>query len=215
MIGGIEVKVCGLTRASDARDAAALGVDFLGFNFFPESPRYIDVERYRSIKRDLPDTPKMAVTVSPDDELLETLAGLDFDYFQIHYPSELTPVDRLREWSERVSPQKLWLAPRIAPGEAFDESVIGLADGFLCDTYHKDAFGGTGQTGDWEAIARRIERFPDTNWILAGGLGPENALEALSRTGAKRIDLNSGVEKSPGIKDQSKIRQVKLALENR
>lgn len=213
MIGGIEVKVCGLTRSEDAEAAALVGADFLGFIFYPKSPRKISLEQFKAFLPQLPDLPKVAVTVSPDEALLDSLEGLGFDYFQIHYPLGSEAQDRIRDWSERLSPSRLWLAPKIGPNESFDESSLDRAETWLLDAYRKDFFGGTGETSDWEAFREISGRFPDKRWTLAGGLGPDNLADAVRRTGAGRVDLNSGVEVSPGIKDRNKLFQVKVALE--
>jgi phosphoribosylanthranilate isomerase len=81
------------------------------------------------------------------------------------------------------------------------------------DAYRKDAYGGTGETGDWVSFREISEKYPEKLWTLAGGLGPGNVADAVRRTGAERVDLNSGVEISPGIKDRNKLFQVKEALE--
>lgn len=214
MVNGIEIKLCGLTRLSDATVAASLGVDYLGFNFFPESPRYLSFGEFGSIASELPHLPKVAIAVAPDVELIFRLQALGIDYFQFHYPAAETPLSKLREWSKALGPDRLWLAPRIAPGERFDEGALDLADTWLLDAYKRGAYGGTGRIGDWSEFARLSKEHPEKAWILAGGLGPDNVKEALFETRAKRIDLNSGVEESPGIKDPSKLASVKNALES-
>ncbi len=214
MIGGIQVKVCGLTRASDARAAANAGADFLGFIFYPKSPRNLEIEAFEAMRSDLPDLPKVAVMVAPEDSLLDALEPLGFDFFQIHYAVGSESIERIRSWSERLSPQRLWLAPKIGPGDLLGEESLALADTWLWDAYRKDAFGGTGQLSDWAAFREMAERYPDKLWTLAGGLNPENVAEAVNQTGAKRVDLNSGVEHSPGIKDLVKINQVRESLQN-
>lgn len=214
MIGGIEVKVCGMTRAEDAHAAASVGADFLGFIFYPKSPRNVSLERFAELRPELPDLPKVAVTVTPEDALLDSLEALGFDYFQIHYPLSSESEKRARVWSERLSPSRLWLAPKIGPGESLEGSSLVYAETWLWDAYRKDVFGGTGQTSDWGAFREMATRYPEKRWALAGGLGPDNVAEAVSQTGAERIDLGSGVEISPGIKDRNKLVQVRMALEN-
>ncbi len=215
MIEGIEVKVCGLTRACDAVDAAAMGADFLGFIFFPGSPRYLSVSAFEQIQADLPELPKVAVVVAPNFELIDSLTDLGFEYLQIHYAVDSTEAKTILDWSAHLGPERLWLAPKIPPEREFDESLVDAAGTWLWDTYKKDVFGGTGMTGDWNGFKRLSERHPAKVWTLSGGLGPSNVAEAVEETGAKRVDLSSSVEKSPGIKDQMKLDQVRLALENR
>lgn len=213
MIGGIEVKVCGLTRSEDAEAAASVGADFLGFIFYPKSPRNLSLEQFEALRPQLPDLPKVAVTVNPESALLDSLEALGFDYFQIHYAMDLESLERTRAWSERLSPASLWLAPKIGPGQSLDAALLGYSETWVWDAYRKDAFGGTGQTSDWGAFREMATSYPDKRWTLAGGLGPGNVVAAIRQTGATRIDLNSGVEVSPGIKDRNKLVQVKMALE--
>ena len=180
MVNGIEIKVCGLTRLSDALAAETFGVDYLGFNFFQESPRFLSFEDYRSIAGELPDLPKVAIAVLPDREMIADLLKLGIDFYQFHYPADRTPRSTLREWSSILGPERLWLAPRIGPAHSFDEDALPFAATWLLDAYRKGAYGGTGQTGDWEEFARISEKRPEKSWILAGGLGPDNVKAALS-----------------------------------
>jgi phosphoribosylanthranilate isomerase len=79
---------------------------------------------------------------------------------------------------------------------------------FLIDTFVQDQFGGTGKVGDWARFNTLKEAYPQTNWVLAGGLSPSNVLEALASTSADHLDINSGVETAPGIKDGAKLREA-------
>jgi len=212
MIGGIQIKVCGLSRLVDAAKAGSIGADRLGFIFYPKSPRYLSVDAFRALRQELPSLSKVAVTVTPDRELLETLQDLGFDAFQIHFSPEQTENRIVREWSDYLTPERLWLAPKVNPAVGFDESLVPLASTFLWDTYEKSSFGGTGKVGDWKAYKRVSERYPEKTWVLAGGLNPQNLLEALEATGARSLDLNSGVEESPGVKDPIKLDAVKTVL---
>jgi len=100
------------------------------------------------------------------------------------------------------------MAPRLAPGDSFPEAILEFADTVLIDTFSKSQIGGTGEVGDWEGFAALRETHPQIHWILAGGLSPDNALEAVAATGAEHIDVNSGVESAPGIKDAEKLRSL-------
>ena len=214
MVEGVKIKVCGLTRLSDARNAAAMGADFLGFIFYPKSPRCLALNEYQMFQSELPDLPKVAVTVLPDSDQLNALLQAGFDYYQIHFPSTGPYRQQIEEWSRQVTPEKLWLAQKVGPEDEFDETLIPYANTFLWDTYQKGAFGGTGKVGDWEGFEQVSRKSPDKNWVLAGGLNPGNVLEAIEKTGAKQVDLNSGVEKSPGVKDLNKLEQVRIVLQN-
>ncbi len=213
MIGGIGIKVCGLTRAEDARVAAAAGADILGFIFYPLSPRKIGLEEFAALRAELPELPKVAVMVAPSDGELQAFLGAGFDFFQIHFPAG-TAEERIAAWSAAVGKERLWLAPKLAPGEAFDAELLRWAGTILWDGYKKDAatFGGTGARSDWEGFRRESVAHPGTRWILAGGLGPDSAAEAARQTGARWLDFNSGVESSPGIKDPKRLFGVQSVL---
>ncbi|MDQ8179974.1 phosphoribosylanthranilate isomerase [Pelagicoccus sp. SDUM812005] len=212
MVNGIQFKVCGLTRARDAQAAAEAGADYLGFIFYPKSPRGIRLERYRDILPRLPEVPKVAVTVAPDLYSLAQLEGLGFDKFQIHFPIGI--VEEVEGWSKLVGKERLWLAPKMAPGVAFDPLLLQHASGILWDAFKQDqdTYGGTGTKSDWGSFADNRKRYPEAKWILAGGISPENAAEALVETGADVLDFNSSLEIEPGLKDLERISQVRVSL---
>jgi phosphoribosylanthranilate isomerase len=201
----LQVKVCGITRAEDGNLAISLGADYLGFNFYPKSSRFISLQQYRTLASHLPTTQKVAVVVEPDSDSLSEILKEDFDRVQIHFREE-TPLEQVADWSKQVSPEKLWLAPKLPPESTLNEALLPLADTFFFDTFRKDGFGGTGHTGDWEKFAAFQQKHPDKIWILAGGLNPENILEAVKKTKTHFVDLCSGVESSPGIKDEAKLK---------
>ncbi len=211
-----EIKVCGITRLEDGQHAIALGASFLGFIFFEGSPRCVDPHGARAMWDELnPDkTRSVLVDVNPDPSYLSEISKLGFDFFQLHFPSSIDP-SRISEWSETIGSDKLWLAPRIHPSEAFPEELLPFADTFLVDAYCADKFGGTGETSDWKGFENLKARFPSKTWVLAGGLSPENLSAALSETSATRIDLNSGIENAPGIKDLSKMEKAFSLLHGR
>ncbi len=212
MVNGTQFKVCGLTRARDAQAAAEAGADYLGFIFYPKSDRKIRLERYRDILPRLPQVPKVAVTVAPDLFTLAQLEGAGFDFFQIHFPIGLS--EEVEAWSKLVGKERLWLAPKMPPGVSLDPSLLAFASGVLWDAYKKDenTFGGTGSQSDWDSFKEMRERYPETKWILAGGISPENAGDALARTGAECLDFNSSLEIEPGVKDLERISQVRVSL---
>lgn len=212
MINGVQLKVCGLTRAEDAATAAGIGADYLGFIFYPKSPRHLGLERYAALCKSLPVGPKrVAVTVGPNPAELAQLAALGFDAFQIHFPAD-TPHSTVSSWSETVGVARLWLAPKLPPTEDVRAEWIAGAAAVLLDTFHADKFGGTGETGDWAKFRRHAEASPRTTWILSGGLRPENVVSARAATGARFLDVNSGVESAPGVKDAGKLAALAAAL---
>lgn len=214
MINGIQLKVCGLTRSEDARAAAAIGADFLGFILYPKSLRYVDADAFVKMAPGLPDLKRVAVMVKPTvDELLAT-RELGFDHFQLHFDPD---VDRslVESWVAALDRRELWLAPRLRDEVAFPDWLLPLAETFHVDTFRKDAFGGSGETGDWGRFKSLRASHPDKKWNLAGGLTPENVADAIRQSGADLIDLSSGVEQSPGLKDPEKLQALRIALENR
>ena len=210
MIGELRLKVCGLTTAEDAAAAAGIGADFLGFILYPKSPRYLLPERFAELKPRLPALPKVAVMVAPSAAELEAALGAGFDFFQIHFPA--TDAAAVRAASERVGAARLWLAPKLPPEAELDTALLPLADTWLLDAYRADSFGGTGHTGDWAKFRRYREAHPAKTWVLAGGLSPENVVAAVAATGARAIDVNSGVETAPGRKDPAKLAALRTVL---
>ena len=211
MINGITLKVCGITRAEDAVAAAEIGADWLGFIFYPPSPRNLTREQYTALQPKLPEVKKAVVCVEPSPADLAQLAALGFDAFQVHY-AHTTPVQQIAAWAETVGINRLWLAPKLPPGEDVKPEWLPFAQTFLLDTFHADKFGGTGQTGDWAKFKRHATAHPEKTWILSGGLNPENIAAAVIATKARFVDVNSGVESSPGRKDRFKIAQLRQAL---
>ncbi len=211
MIDGIRFKVCGLTSLVDAELADRCGADYLGFIFYPKSPRYVSPEKFRAMAARLPPRRKVAVTVTPTVPELEALQAAGFDYFQIHFPLD-TPVAALAAWSEAVGKKRLWLAPKLPPEADVTPEMRAAAKFLLVDTFHAAGFGGSGLTGDWGKFARLQAAHRENFWILAGGLNPENIGDALRASSARFVDVNSGVEAAPGVKDEAKLKRFVVAL---
>jgi phosphoribosylanthranilate isomerase len=211
MIAGVQLKVCGLTSLVDAEWADRCGADFLGFVLHPASPRRIALEQFARWRDRLPGRKKVAVSVEPAPGDLAAQQGAGFDFFQIHFRLE-TPEATVAEWSRLVGPQRLWLAPRLPAGAEVPAAVRAAARCIVFDTYRPDGFGGSGRTGDWSSFARHQEQFPGNQWVLAGGLNAGNIAAALAASGARAVDVNSGVETAPGVKDAEKLRALVEAL---
>ena len=206
-----KVKICGIKQPEDAALAVDLGAAFLGFIFHPKSPRALDWTAYRALRKDLPAVRRVYVQVSPEPEELRRAEQEGFDFFQLHFPSDESP-ELIEQWATIVSPARLWLAPRIAPTEDFPASILPWAETFLVDTFRKETFGGTGETGDWGRFRQWAAAHPEKRWILAGGLSPENIVRAVAESGAGTVDVNSGIETSPGIKGHDRMRALFAAL---
>ncbi|MFA6962989.1 MAG: phosphoribosylanthranilate isomerase [Opitutaceae bacterium] len=215
MINGIQLKVCGITSVKDAVAAARIGADFIGFIFYPKSPRALTFESYQAMSVDLPNAPqRVAVMVEPSAEELAAAVVAGFDFFQIHF-THTTPLATVQGWSLQVGAHRLWLAPKLPPTEDVPTDWLPLAGAFLMDTFHASGFGGSGQTGDWGKFARHHLAYPQNKWILAGGLNPDNVGDAVARSGAHFVDVNSGVEAKPRVKDPVKLQHFVEALAGR
>ncbi len=203
----IKVKVCGITSLPDAMAAAEMGADALGFIFYQKSPRFIGLERAREIISSLPPMVK-AVGVFVNEEMETVKKTGEFcglDLFQLH--GEESP-----GFCKSLEPRSL-KAIRVKD-EARAEDIHpykGSVRGILLDTWSEDARGGTGKTFNWE-IARSVVKELDLPVILAGGLNPQNIREAVTRVNPYAVDVGSGVEKAPGVKDHKLLEEFFMAL---
>ena len=214
MTDGIRLKVCGLTTQADAEFALQAGADFVGFIQHPESPRYLSLEKFKGFGSRLPAGRKVAVIVEPTLPQLADLNAAGFDIFQIHFRYDL-PVTTVASWAENVGLDRVWLAPKLPPEAAFPEALLPLTKTILFDTFHVRKFGGTGETGDWLKFTHYRRQHPKKTWILSGGLNTANIGTALQETGARFVDVNSGVESAPGVKDHGKLQRFVARLHER
>ena len=213
MNGKISVKVCGITRQKDIEQSLSLGADYLGFIVYPNSPMALSLKKAEELSASVPRGKRVIVDVKIKPTDLERYQRAGFDYFQIHIDPDINQTI-LQSYLDRVGREHLWLAPRLAPGDPFPEWLLNYTRTILFDTYSKDQIGGTGQTGDFARFAELKVRFSDTNWVLAGGLNPTNIIEAACTSTALAVDVNSGVETEPGVKDSEKLYAFFQALRN-
>lgn len=201
----VQVKICGLTRPEDVAAAAALGARYLGFVHFPRSPRHVALQRARDLMLGVPPgIARVILLVDPDDALLESVATtLPVDIVQLH--GRESP-ERVAEIRRRLGlPVMKALGVRSAEDLAAIDAHEAVADMLLVDAKAPEGAampGGHGVPFDWRLIAGREWKKP---WMLAGGLRPENAAEAVRLTGARCLDVSSGVESAPGIKDKERM----------
>jgi phosphoribosylanthranilate isomerase len=202
------VKVCGITQAKDARFACKSGASKFGFILYSKSPRRVTLNKVEKIKKEaeLSLDKMVAVEVEPDIEYLKIIEAFGFGYYQLHFSFDF-PRENIEQWSKLIGVEKLWLAPKLPKGVAFPEDILPYANTFLVDAYAEEKFGGTGKRSDWEGFSKWQKKYSSKNWVLAGGLSTENIRKALSMTQSNMIDVNSGIEKSPGIKDLDKMRE--------
>ncbi len=202
----IRVKICGLRQAAHVQAAVEAGAAYVGFVFFPKSPRNVTPDEARALTADVPPgVAKVGLTVDMDDSALDALvAAVPLDMLQLHG----------RESPDRVSQVRArYGLPVIKAVGIADESDLPALEDFarVADQLLVDAKpprgaelpGGNAVAFDWRLIAGR--RWP-CPWMLAGGLTPANVAEAVRLTGARQVDVSSGVESAPGVKDADLIR---------
>lgn len=213
MIGAHRIKVCGITSAADAATAIRAGADFIGINCWKGSPRFVPAAARAALLLEIPAAARVAVTVNPSPDEAKGLIEEGFAVVQAHFDPSAKECDP-KALSTRIGKDRLWLAPRLADGAAWPETLLPLAAGFVHDAHAKEAFGGTGRRSDWVRFASLVKKHPACLWILAGGLSPSNVAQAAEETAAPCLDLNSGVELSPGLKSAEKLHEVRQALHN-
>lgn len=206
MPADIRVKICGLRRAADVDAAVAAGAAYLGFVFFPKSPRHIPPSEAAILAaRVPPGVAKVALTVDmPDPELDALVSEVPLDMLQLH--GHETP-ERVAEVKARHGLPVMKAVGIATEGDlgALDRHAR-VADQLLVDARPPpgaDRPGGNAVAFDWRLIAGRRWAVP---WMLAGGLTPGNVAEAIRLTGARQVDVSSGVESAPGVKDEGLIR---------
>jgi len=193
------VKICGITRREDARAAVESGARALGFVFWPKSPRFIDPYRARAIVATLPPfVTAVGLFVNQPAEYVTGVASLvKLGAVQLHGDEPIAFAETIRH--PLIKALTLRDDIRRWPGRMI----------VLLDAHDPEQRGGTGRTIDWSAAAVVAARRPI---LLAGGLTPENVAEAVARVHPFGIDVSSGVERSPGIKDHNKIKALFEAL---
>jgi phosphoribosylanthranilate isomerase len=202
---GVRVKICGLRTETDMAAVVAAGAAYAGFVFFPKSPRHLTLAAARALALAAPEgLCKVALVVDADDVALDAiLDAVPLDMLQLH--GHETP-ERVAEVRTRYG-----LPVMKAMGVADEGDLAGLiemslaADQLLIDAKPPkgaDLPGGNGLAFDWRLLVGRKWLRP---WMLAGGLTPENVAEAIRLTGSRQVDVSSGVESAPGVKDHARI----------
>jgi phosphoribosylanthranilate isomerase len=190
----VRVKICGITSIEDADAAISCGVDIIGLNFYPPSPRSLSMDRALDIRRRIGNRCEVAgVFVNAERRMIEEhRRELALDYIQFHgdeddaaltgWPAKVIRVLRLKDETSRAG-------------------SVGSADYILLDTFHPDLFGGTGKSRALDGLSGMdLQRV-----IISGGLSPENVMQAAALK-PFAVDVASGVESAPGIKDPAKVR---------
>ncbi len=191
------VKICGITRPEDGVAACAAGADAIGLNFYPPSPRAVDIEQAVTIRRALPPfVTVVGLFVNASVETVgETAVRVHLDLLQFH--GEETP-------SQCEAPGLPYMkAVRVNDDTDVSEASrrFASAKALILDTHDDKLWGGSGQTFDWDLVPADIE----LPVVVAGGLTPANVADAILRLRPYAVDVSGGVEQSPGIKDAAKI----------
>ncbi len=197
-MGFTRIKVCGITSVEDALAAIACGVDVLGLVFYRKSPRAVSIEQACEIARHVaPFTCLVGLFVNAPERDIEAVLGkVPLSLLQFH--GDETEVDCNRWHLPYIK------ALRVRPEIPVKEMIapFSSASGYLLDSYRPGVVGGTGESFDWELIPDNL----DKPVILAGGLNPGNIQKAIMTVNPYAVDVSSGVERTPGIKDIDKIK---------
>ena len=203
----IRVKICGLKTPQDIAAAAEAGAAYIGFNFFAKSPRSVTPQEAAALAVEAPiGMCKVALVVNADDAMLDEITSVvPLDMIQLH--GQETP-ERVADVKARygLPGMKVLGVSSLEDVQRID-AYEGVADQILVDAKApKDAVlpGGNGVAFDWRLLAQK--KYWRAPWMLAGGLNPENVAEAIRVTGARQVDVASGVESAPGEKDPARIK---------
>jgi phosphoribosylanthranilate isomerase len=198
------IKICGITTLEDAFAAVESGASAVGFNFYPESKRYISPQRAAEISDKLPHAvQRVGVFVNATKANVEAVRNeVQLDMLQFHgdeLPETISGYD-----IPVIKAVRIANVQQSQRGFQLDALAHFSVDAFLLDSFSSNEFGGTGKTFDWN-IARQAKTLG--NIILSGGLTPENVEEAIAFVQPFGVDVSSGVETSPGMKDHVKVEQ--------
>jgi phosphoribosylanthranilate isomerase len=208
----VRIKICGLTTPQDAQAAIELGADALGFNFYPGSKRYLEIEAAAQWIGELPRTvEKFAVVVDPTLAEAEALAAIrGVDALQLHGSETPEFCRRLKERGIRFEK-----AIPVADGHPIGASPEFFTDTVLLDSAGTGQFGGSGNTFPWEMARDFVQANPHLRVVLAGGLRPETVAEAIAMVRPFGVDVTTGVESTPGKKEYGRLRAFISAARNR
>lgn len=202
----IQVKICGLSTPDQLRWAVQAGARYVGFVFFAKSPRNVTVETARALALEVPPgVAKVALVVNAEDAVLDEItAHVPLDMLQLHGKE---PPERVAAIRARYGLPVMKAVGIAGPDDvALLDAYSPVADQLLVDAKPPKGAplpGGTGVPFDWGLLSGYRFQRP---WMLAGGLTPDNVAAAVRLTGARQVDVSSGVETAPGVKDEGLIR---------
>lgn len=202
----MRIKICGITNLTDARRAIDSGADFLGFNFYPASPRYVTPAKARRIINKMPaSVAAVGVFVNePEEKILSIARSVGLQYLQLHGDESPAQVARLQRHCRVIKALRVKKPFRTAQISRYRRASALLLDGF-----DRRLRGGTGKAFDWK-IARRVSS--RARIFVAGGLAPENVADAIRVARPYAVDVSSGVESHPGKKDPARLQAFARAV---
>lgn len=202
----MRIKICGITQPEQGKAIAELGATTLGFICVSASPRYVTCQQIRAVVEQLPENiERIGVFANATiAEICQIFVDSGLTGVQLHGDESPEFCSKLRQALPNVEIIK---ALRVKNSQALAQIDIytNCVDTLLLDAYHPQQLGGTGKTLDWDTLAAFNPPIP---WLLAGGLTPDNILNALSQVQPHGIDLSSGVESAPGDKDLQKVSRL-------
>ena len=213
-MGQVRVKICGLRRIADVDAVARSGAAYFGLNFFPKSPRFVTLDLARDLALAAPlGLAKVALVVDADDATLDAIVeAMPLDMLQLHGHETPDRVAQVRARYGLPVMKVLGVADEGDLADLLDYQTV--ADQIMIDAKPPKGAalpGGNGLTFDWRLVAGRRWLRP---WMLAGGLTAQNVAEAVRLTGARQVDLASGVESAPGVKDAAMIAEFMAAVQD-
>ncbi len=199
------IKICGITNLDDALQAVEAGADALGFVFYARSPRYVTPAQVKKIVAELPPfVTKVGLFVNePAEGIVRSMAEARLDVVQLH--GDERPADCLFDSHPVIKALRVKDAGSLAGADEYQVAAL------LLDAWCDEHYGGTGKSFDWKLAKQLTGRRP---LILAGGLRPENVIDAVRRVKPYAVDVSSGVEAAPGKKDHSKVAEFICRVRN-
>ncbi|MFA7230853.1 MAG: phosphoribosylanthranilate isomerase [Victivallaceae bacterium] len=200
----MKLKICGLTNAEDVKAAIAAGAEYLGFIFHPASPRYVAPEKVKELVKDIPPKIKKVgvfVNLQPE-KVIELMTQCDLDIAQLHG-------NETAEDARKIGIERVWKVLDLKSAADIERAAAFPAAAILVDSRTATQYGGTGKVCDWSLAAEAAKK---VKLILAGGLSPENIVDAAEQVKPFMLDVNSGVESAPGIKNHEKLKQLAAKL---
>ncbi len=202
----MKVKICGLSTPDDIITSINAGADFLGFVFFTKSPRNLTLEQASTLATIVPPSiKKVVLVVDPEDFYLDKIvSAVDPDLIQLHGQEKVSRVSEISHMFNLPIMKALGIKDKKDLSKLNEYSHV--SDQILVDAKPKDNLalpGGNGIAFDWKLLSGYDWKTP---WMLAGGLNAENVATAIKLTKAEQVDVSSGVERSPGVKDHKAIK---------